>query len=41
MSAAADELAKAGKKATVIDAYSMPLKTDAILDIAQRNGGRS
>jgi transketolase len=36
---AADELAKSGKKATVIDAYSMPLKTDAILDIAQRNGG--
>src|SRR5260221_12438219 len=36
---AADELAKAGKKATVIDAYSMPLKTNAILEIAQKNGG--
>jgi transketolase len=37
---AADELAKSGKKATVIDAYSLPLKTDEILQIAQRNGGR-
>jgi hypothetical protein len=27
-------------KATVIDAYSMPLKADGILDIAQRNGGK-
>ena len=35
----ADELKKAGKNATVIDAYSMPLKTDEILKIAQRNGG--
>jgi len=31
--AAADELAKAGKKATVIDAYSLPLKTDEVLAI--------
>jgi transketolase len=37
---AADELAKGGKKATVIDAYSLPLKTDEILQIAQKNGGR-
>src|SRR4051794_32289397 len=37
---AADELAKAGKKATVIDAYSLPLKTDEILELAQKNGGR-
>ncbi|HET6249506.1 MAG TPA: transketolase [Tepidisphaeraceae bacterium] len=36
---AADELAKAGKKATVIDAYSMPLQTKGILDIATKNGG--
>jgi transketolase len=36
---AADELAKSGKKATVIDAYSLPLNTDPILDIAQHNGG--
>ncbi len=36
---AADELAKNGKKATVIDAYSIPLKTDGILDIAQKSGG--
>lgn len=37
---AADELAKAGKKATVIDAYSLPLKTDEVLKIAARSGGR-
>lgn len=36
---AADELAKNGKKATVIDAYSMPLNTKGILEIAARNGG--
>jgi transketolase len=36
----ADELAKAGKKATVIDAYGLPLKDRGILDIAARNGGR-
>jgi transketolase len=37
---AADELSKAGKHATVIDAYSLPLNVDGILEIAQRNGGR-
>jgi transketolase len=37
---AADELAKSGRKATVIDAYSLPLKADGILDIAARSGGR-
>jgi transketolase len=37
---AADELVKNGKKATVIDAYALPLKTDGILDIASRSGGR-
>jgi transketolase len=37
---AADELAKNGKRAAVIDAYSLPLKADGILDFAQRNGGR-
>jgi len=36
----ADELAKSGKKATVIDAYGLPLKDSGILDIAVRNGGR-
>ena len=36
---AADELAKSGKKATVIDAYSMPLQTKGILELAQKNGG--
>jgi transketolase len=37
---AADELAKEGRHATVIDAYSLPLSADGILEIAQRNGGR-
>ena len=37
---AADELAKAGRKATVIDAYAMPLKAQGILDLAGRAGGR-
>jgi transketolase len=37
---AADELAKSGKKATVIDAYGLPLKDSGILDIASKNGGR-
>jgi transketolase len=37
---AADELAKSGKKATVIDAYSLPMKDAGILDIAAKNGGR-
>jgi len=36
---AADELAKSGKKVGVIDAYSMPLKTDGILQIASKSGG--
>lgn len=36
---AADALAKDGTKATVVDAYSMPLQCDAILKIAERNGG--
>jgi transketolase len=36
---AADALGKEGRKATVIDAYSFPLKTDPILQIAQRSGG--
>ncbi|HEX4796146.1 MAG TPA: transketolase [Humisphaera sp.] len=36
---AADELAKAGKKAAVIDAYSLPLQTKGILEIAQKSGG--
>ena len=35
--ASADELAKNGRKATVIDAYSFPLKTDGILDVAARS----
>src|SRR3954469_6768225 len=37
---AADELAKNGRKATVIDAYSMPLSTQGVLDVAARSGGR-
>ncbi len=37
---AADELANRGKKAAVVDAYSFPLKTDGILDLAARSGGR-
>ena len=37
---AADELAKSGKKAGVIDAYSLPLKDSGILDIAAKSGGR-
>jgi transketolase len=37
---AAEELAKAGKQVTVIDAYSLPLKVEGILEIAQRSGGR-
>ena len=32
--AAADQLSKNGRRATVIDAYSMPLKTDELLQIA-------
>jgi transketolase len=37
---AADELAKMGKKATVVDAYGLPLKDAGILDIAARSGNR-
>ncbi len=37
---AADELARQGKPVTVIDAYSLPLKTDGILELATWNGGR-
>src|SRR5205814_4511373 len=37
---AADELAKSGKKATVIDAYSLPMNTQAVLDIAAKSGAR-
>ena len=37
---AADELARGGRKATVIDAYSMPLRTQGILEIAARSGGQ-
>jgi transketolase len=37
---AADELAKNGKKATVIDAYGLPLKDDGIIKIAVKSGGR-
>jgi transketolase len=35
---AADELAKSGKKAAVIDAYSLPLQTKGILELASRSG---
>ena len=37
---AADELAKGGKKVTVIDAYSLPLNTDGVLQVAARSGGK-
>jgi len=37
---AADELARNGRKVTVIDAYSMPLKTQGILEVAARSGGQ-
>jgi transketolase len=37
---AADELAKKGRKVAVIDAYSLPLKTQGILEIAARSGGQ-
>ena len=37
---AADELAKSGKKATVIDAYGLPLMDAGILEIAAKHGGR-
>jgi transketolase len=35
----ADELAKSGRRATVIDAYSMPLNTEEVLKVAARSGG--
>jgi transketolase len=38
--AVADELARSGKKAGVIDAYGLPLIDTGILDIAARSGGR-
>ena len=34
---AADEISKSGRSATVIDAYSMPLNTKKILDVAARS----
>jgi transketolase len=37
---AADELAKNGRKAAVIDAYSLPLQTNELLQLAARTGGR-
>ncbi len=36
---AADELAKSGRKAAVVDAYSLPLQTQGILELAARSGG--
>jgi len=36
----ADELRKSGRSATVIDAYSFPLDTKGVLDLAARSGGR-
>ena len=36
---ASDELGKSGKKAGVIDAYSLPLKCSEILEIALRGSG--
>ncbi|HEV8604570.1 MAG TPA: transketolase [Tepidisphaeraceae bacterium] len=35
---AADELAKTGRKAAVVDAYSLPLQTQGILELATRSG---
>lgn len=37
---AADELGKNGKNFAVVDAYSLPLKADGILQLAQKSGGR-
>jgi transketolase len=37
---AADDLAKSGRRATVVDAYALPLNTDALIDLAARSGGR-
>ncbi len=36
---AADELGKSGRKAAVVDAYSLPLQTKGILELAARSGG--
>ncbi|HYO08067.1 MAG TPA: transketolase [Tepidisphaeraceae bacterium] len=36
---AADEMAKIGRSATVIDAYSLPLNTAGVLEVAARSGG--
>jgi transketolase len=36
----ADELAKSGKKAAVVDAYALPIKDNGIIDLAVRCGGR-
>jgi transketolase len=36
---AADELAKSGRKVAVIDAYSLPLNTEGVLQVAARSGG--
>jgi transketolase C-terminal domain/subunit len=38
--AAADKLKESGRSATVIDAYSMPLKIDGLIEIAQKSGRR-
>ena len=37
---AADELAKKGKKFAVVDAYSLPLQTKSILELATKSGGK-
>jgi len=37
---ASDELAKSGKKFAVVDAYSLPLNTQGILEIATKSGGK-
>jgi transketolase len=37
---ASDELAKAGKKWGVVDAYALPIKDNGIIELAQRSGGR-
>jgi transketolase len=37
---ASDELAKTGKKWGVVDAYSLPIKDNGIIELAQRSGGR-
>lgn len=36
---AIDQLDKAGVSATLVDLYSLPFDTDALLDLAQANGG--